>query len=96
MRYLVALFLTGCAPFVAFSVMGPDTYAVETGQVFVGRQQAGAYCTNMGKYVLITNTEQREWGATTVFRCLAAGDRDLQRPVYQQPPTAVIQDNRSR
>jgi hypothetical protein len=90
----VAVLASACAPFVQFAQMGPDTYSVETGQSFYGQQQAGAYCAHQGKQVLITNTQQRFDGATTVFRCLIPGDKDYQRPVYESPPAAVIEDRR--
>ena len=93
-RLAVLAALCGCAPFVRFSVMGPDTYAVETGQSFTGREQAAHYCSQMGKYVLITNTQQRFDGATTIFRCLNANDPDYRRPTYDRPPAAVIEDRR--
>lgn len=93
MRYAPLLLLAGCS-MVHFSVMGPDTYAVETGQTFVGRQEAQRFCSERGKYVLITNSQQRFDGATTIFRCLNADDPEYQRPTYRKPPAAVIEDGR--
>src|ERR1700687_267836 len=93
---VASLLVCACAPFVQFSQMGPDTFAVETGQSFAGRAEAGRYCAQLGKKVLITSTQQRFDGATVIFRCLAANDPEYRRPDYQRAPDAVIQDNRSR
>jgi len=96
LTFATAILVAGCAPFVRFSQMGPDTYAVETGQSFYGRERAAAFCSQRGRYVLITNTEQRFDGATTIFRCLAAGDPEYRRPTYESPPAAIIRDERRK
>jgi hypothetical protein len=81
---LVLAVLSGCAPFLHISPVGPDTYAAETGAAHVGREAAVQFCTERGKQVLVTNSTQRFDGATTIFRCLSPGDPDLKRPTYQQ------------
>lgn len=106
----VALLVTGCASTGSVLTMGPDTYVVSgRASAILGGSakaqedalvQANNYCAAMGKQIVVTNTDQRrEAGpvgakAEVTFRCLAAGDRDLRRPTYVTPPTAVIQDNR--
>jgi hypothetical protein len=91
MRILLAGLLAGCAPFVQISQVGPDTYAAETGEAFVGREAAGRYCGAQGRHVLVTNSRQGFWGATTVFRCLSEHDPEYRRPTYQQPEGGVLQ-----
>lgn len=84
--------VSGCVVGPHFSQMGPDTYAVETGQPHHGRQAASAFCAQMGRHVLVTNMQDRLDGATTVFRCLYANDPEYRRPSYRSPPTVTIEN----
>lgn len=93
---LAAIVLCACGHIPRISQVGPDTWAVETGQSWHGREVAGEYCAKMGKLVLVTNMEQRYTGATVIFRCLRSDDPDYRRPDYQKPPNTVIQDNRQK
>jgi hypothetical protein len=106
------LLLAACATSSGVLKMGPDTYTLSVGAAplrggYIGAKQigldeAGKYCAAGGKEILVTNISSgtvNRAGAGTVdltFRCLLAGDRDLQRPDYQAPPTTVIQDQRSK
>jgi hypothetical protein len=67
--------------------------------------EANRYCASLGRKILITNSfdivlstelaRRNTSGARTVnvtFRCLAAGDLELQRPVFEQAPTSKIED----
>ena len=66
---LLAMASASCAPFVHLVPVGPNRYAVETGQSFTGREEAYKHCSKMGKRVNVLNSEQRYDGATTVFEC---------------------------
>jgi hypothetical protein len=92
----ILLALSACSTTPHITQVGPDTWVAETGQSWHGREAAGQYCAQMGKYVLVTNMQQRFDGATVIFRCLNRNDPAYQRPDYQKPPTTVIQDNRQR
>jgi hypothetical protein len=67
--------------------------------------EANRYCASLGRQILITNsfdivlstelTRRKTSEARTVhvtFRCLAPGDLELQRPVFEQAPTSKIED----
>ena len=64
--------------------------------------ESSNYCTGLGREILVTNTSSKQAsnvGAGSVditFQCLARGDPGIRRPVYEKPPTAVIQDQRQR
>lgn len=102
--------LVGCAPTSSGVLkMGPDTYSVSTSALYAAGgpagakaaayREAGAYCSGMGKEMLVLNEQQSgiatgPGGSDIVFRCLAAGDPELKRPVYRAAPNAVIEDRR--
>ena len=108
---VVALMLTACAMSSGVVKMGPDTYTVsvaasparggEIGAKSLAYEQASKQCSDMGKELLVTNTRAERTttmgaGMTELtFRCLAAGDPDLQRPTYRSTPDVVI-ENRPR
>lgn len=89
--------LTGCASYcrTQIAALGPDTYQ---GSGVCGAakevEDAGPFCASMGKQVLVMNTRADPSGGVTVFRCLAAGDPALRRPVYQPVPAVTIEDRR--
>ncbi|MFO1324177.1 MAG: hypothetical protein U1F15_08935 [Burkholderiales bacterium] len=107
-----ALVVSGCALSSGVLPMGPDTYSVSvsaaparggtTGARQVALTEAGKYCADQGKQILVTNTsaaQTNNLGAGKIdvtFQCLAKGDPDLQRPTYRSTPDIVIQDQRAK
>lgn len=112
MLTLSSFALCACAMSSGVLKMGPDTYTLTVGasplrEGVVGAKQlaleeASRYCSAAGREILVTNTSSETInvrGAGTMditFRCLAAGDPDLQRPDYRVPATTVIEDRRTR
>lgn len=78
--------LSGCASTSNVTGIGPDTYFVSAraapvrGGIDAARplalQEASAHCARLGKQVLVKTVD----AADVTFRCLAAGDPELQRP----------------
>lgn len=103
-----AITLAGCGTTGGVLKMGPDTYRVSASKHGLSGggpiaesnalQTADAYCTKLGKQLLVTRTGsdfQRPFYTSTVtFQCLSEGDRDLRRPSYSQDPTVIIEDRR--
>jgi hypothetical protein len=108
---LLVAVLSACAQSSGVLKMGPDTYTVSVGAAPARGGQIGAkslaydeaakYCTGMKKELLVLNTRAEtttRMGAGTTeltFRCLAAGDPELQRPTYRAVPDATIEDRRN-
>jgi len=102
--------LTACASSTEIVPVGPDTYTVsasamsERGGAAGARiraiQEAGRYCTNIGRELLVTNITTRtsnlfgDGSSDVIFRCLPQGDPDLRRPDVRPPPNVVIEDRR--
>ena len=102
-----ALSLVACAQSSGVQQVGPDTYQVSVhaaparggaaGARGIALSDANAHCMAMGKQIMtqsISSGSSSHLPGGTVevtFQCLAAGDRGLQRPVYQRSPDAVIQ-----
>jgi hypothetical protein len=67
-------------------------------------EEANRYCSEQKREILLTNIDsksgygpaRRDGHATLIFRCLVAGDPDLQRPIIRQAPNTVIEDRRSK
>lgn len=102
--------LSACAQSSGVLKMGPDTYSVsvhaaparggEAGARNLALTEANQKCAAEGKEIVVTNIasgRSTHFPGGTVdvtFRCLAKGDRDLQRPEYRTVPSAVIEDRR--
>ena len=105
---LLSTLLLGCANTLGVAQLGPDTYTVgaraalaaggSSGARLLAINEANAYCSKQGKNTVIVNIGTGHQGAMGVadvnFRCLAEGDRDLQRPEYSREPNVVIEDRR--
>lgn len=104
---VAVLALAGCGTVTkttGVQPMGPDTFSVASDALKPSTArshalgQANAHCSAAGRDILVTNTRGASVGSrevfTVTFRCLAKGDPELQRPVYVQPATAVIEDRR--
>jgi hypothetical protein len=104
-----SLALTACAMSSGILPMGPDTYTIsvhaaparggEVGAKGIAIREANAYCTNLGKQLLVIHTNSGpgampggDFGME--FRCLAPGDPELVRPTYSKEPDTVIEDRR--
>lgn len=97
--------LAGCSSTGTVMSVGPDTYMVTSQQHNMAGGAAGAQtnalaeanakCSAEGKQVLVRNTEsgfaRPFYTYSITFRCLATGDRELQRPTFEQSPDVVIQ-----
>jgi len=102
---LLVMAVSACSSTGSVLTLGPDTYRVSASQHNLtggapaaeerALQTAQAYCTNMGKQVLVTNTssdfDRPLYTFSANFRCLAQGDADLQRPTYRSAPNLVIE-----
>ena len=102
--------LTACASTTGIVPVGPDTYTVSAsataerggtmGARILAIQQAGRYCTSIGRELLVTNITTKtinrfgEGFSDVIFRCLPQGDPDLRRPDLRAPPNVVIEDRR--
>jgi hypothetical protein len=102
--------LAGCAQSSGVLQMGPDTYTVsvhaaparggESGARAIALKDANDRCARDGKEILVTNigsgrsTHLPGGTVDITFRCLSKGDPDLQRPMYRNVPSAVIEDRR--
>jgi len=105
---LTVAIVSGCAHSGVVPI-GPDTYMIansEWGFTSGGVQkakvmkEASDYCSSIGRQMLPVSTNQNDvaWGKTPAaevqFRCLSAGDPELQRPTLQLAPTTVIENRR--
>ena len=105
----ITLFVAGCATSSGISKLGPDTYrmssyySVVRGGTAAAQadvlNSAGSYCENMGKEVLVKNTQKlfsynanAYTGFEAIFQCLDKNDTTLQRPTYEQAPSVVIKN----
>ncbi len=79
--------------------LGPDTWRVaarssggnSTDSQKMAMDEAIAYCKGLGKQLLVIGTKREQHGPFEVtFRCLQSGDPELQRPVLERSPDAVI------
>jgi hypothetical protein len=109
---LSSVALCACAMSSGVLKMGPDTYTLTVaaspvrggvvGAKQLALEEASKYCSAAGEEILVTNTSGETTNARgagsmdITFRCLAAGDPDLQRPDYRVPATTVIEDRRTR
>ena len=102
---VVAALLAGCGLVPRSTgpmTLGPDTYRIvagapglppESGQK-QALEEAGKHCSSIGRQLLVTGTSapQRSYGQFEVtYRCLLAGDPELQRPNLKPTPNTVIQ-----
>lgn len=88
-----ALVITGCAVKTSgVKKVGPDTYTVSADHLNASTakasvlEQAGTYCTNQGKEVLVTKTLKRQkvkYFYDVTFLCLDKGDPRLVSPEYE-------------
>lgn len=59
--------------------------------------EGNKFCAEQDKEIMVTNTQSSRanaagaGSASVAFRCLAQGDRELQRPVYRSAPNVIIQ-----
>jgi hypothetical protein len=102
---VAVVLLAGCAHSSGVQKIGPDTYTMSAQASLARGGEAGARsmvlteanktCASAGRELLVTNMNAGQYGpggsASVIFRCLAKGDPDLQRPNYEAPPTATIQ-----
>lgn len=102
---IAAAALTACGTTSKVLTLGPDTYRISASKHNLSGgapeaeanalEAAEAFCTNKGKQVMVSNMttdfDRPYYTYTATFRCLAAGDPDLRRPVYQSAPDMVIQ-----
>ncbi|OWW22321.1 hypothetical protein [Noviherbaspirillum denitrificans] len=62
--------------------------------------EADKLCAEQVKEIMVTNTQSSlanaagAGSASVTLRCLAQGDRELQRPDYRSAPNVIIQDAR--
>ena len=76
--------------------LGPDTY-MATGKYGNGCgaeykiKHAGVFCRRQGAEIMVQNIDNSP-GGDVVFQCLRKGDRDLQRPQYEQVPDVIIEN----
>lgn len=103
--FFLATLLSACGTTGKVLTLGPDTYRISASKHNLSGgapeaeanalQSAESFCISKGKQVLVTNMSSgfdRPYNTyTATFRCLAAGDPDLRRPVYQPAPDMVIQ-----
>lgn len=101
MKYLLvlAVMMAGCAS-SRIAPLGPDTYLLHrsSGDVACssgcatmnGLEDAGKYCANQGKKMLVVSTQQGGFESDIQFRCLAEGDKELVRPTLTPVPQSVI------
>lgn len=108
---LAGLLLSGCGTSSVLQ-LGPDTYRVSAvappiaGGVAAAEEAAlGAaqrYCASLRREVLVQTlgTAPARLGgqarSSVNFRCLAAGDPELRRPVLEPAPDVVVEDRRRR
>lgn len=88
-----ALVLTGCAVKTSgVKKVGPDTYTVSADHLNASTakasvlEQAGEYCANQGKELLVTKTLKRQqvkYFYDVTFLCLDEGDPRLISPEYE-------------
>lgn len=102
--------LLGAAALVACSTttdavkVGPDTYSTSAhgcgpcGGASKAQElvltQAAAQCQKLNRELLVKSIQVVTNDATVIFRCLSAGDPELQRPNIELTPNAVIEDKR--
>jgi hypothetical protein len=80
--------------------LGPDTWRVaarssggnSTDSQKMAMDEALTYCKGLGKQLLVIGTKREQYGGPfeVSFRCLQSGDPELQRPVLERSPDAVI------
>lgn len=101
----LATLLTACGTTGKVLTLGPDTYRISATKHNLSGgapeaeanalQSAESFCTSRGKQLLVSNMssgfDRPFYTYTATFRCLALGDPDLRRPVYQSAPDMVIQ-----
>lgn len=85
--------VTGCAVKTSgVKKVGPDTYTVSADHMNASTakasvlDQAGAYCANQGKELLVTKTLKRQkvkYFYDVTFLCLNQGDPRLVSPEYE-------------
>ena len=101
---LLLLSLTGCGGISNSGVqpVGPDTYMTSVTRYAafggvseaqrVALNQANSYCAGQGRQMQILQTRStQDETYRAAFRCLATGDRELQRPTLVRPPDIVVQ-----
>jgi hypothetical protein len=105
--FLVTAGLAACASSGGVLKLGPDTYMVSSQVLFgpgkatsaraAALIEADKFCTSQGKEVLVdsfstTGHAMSITGDSEVrFKCLRAGDTDLQRPKFESQPNLVIE-----
>lgn len=102
---MVAAAVSACGSTGKVLNLGPDTYRISASKHNLAGgapeaeanalESAGAFCTSRGKQVMVTNMtsgfDRPFYTYQATFRCLAAGDPELRRPVYESAPDMVIQ-----
>lgn len=103
--FAVATLLTACGTTGKVLTLGPDTYRISASKHNLSGgapeaeanalESANTFCTSKGKQVMVTNMssgfDRPFYTYTATFRCLAVGDPELRRPVYESAPDMVIQ-----
>ena len=99
------LVLSGCGSTSKVLNLGPDTYRVTASKHNMSGgapaaeeaalQSASQHCVDSGKNIYVTNTtssfDRPFYSYSVNFRCLSAGDPDLQRPSYRSAPDLIIE-----
>lgn len=106
----LTLLVTGCATNSGVVPIGQNSYMVSrqaaTGFSGSGKlkaeafQEASEYCTKIGKYLQVVNTEEAKPPfilgnfpkAEVQFRCLDKNDPELSRPTLKPVPNLVIEN----
>jgi len=102
---VLAATLAGCGTTSKVLTLGPDTYRVSASKHNLSGgapeaeanalESAAAFCEGRSKQLIVSNMssgfDRPYYTYTATFRCLAPGDPDLRRPVYQSEPDLVIQ-----
>lgn len=85
--------------------LGPDTFTVTSDDLSPSKarghalSQARQHCDGMRRELLVLDMRStgQDFGrqiSTVQFRCLVAGDPELNRPTYRRAPDVLIEDSR--